>query len=47
MIIFIIFIIIVIVIIIIIIIIIIIKFLCPFFIKNTTINKLQELFVYK
>ena len=46
MIIFIIFIIIVIVIIIIIIIII-IKFLCPFFIKNTTINKLQELFVYK
>ena len=35
------------VIVIIIIIIIIIKFLCPFFIKNTTINKLQELFVYK
>ena len=35
------------VIVIIIIIIIIIKFLCPFFIKNTTINKLQELFIYK
>ena len=35
------------IVIIIIIIIIIIKFLCPFFIKNTTINKLQELFVYK